>query len=140
MIILLQNIWFLKEFLACNDCFGLLSKIKKGSGASIWWTFSARFFHKNVPYLILYQWTKFQCYILFLSQDTNKMLLSSYLENDDIMNFKIFLGSISKAMADMEKKNRGKYENWDISRMKRAFRWNKKTFFRVFEGLSFGEK
>ena len=50
------------------------------------------------------------------------MLLSSYLENDDIMNFKIFLGSISKAMADMEKKNRGKYENWDISRMKRAFR------------------
>ena len=104
MIILLQNIWFLKEFLACNDCFGLLSKIKKGSGASIWWTFSARFFHKNVPYLILYQWTKFQCYILFLSQDTNKMLLSSYLENDDIMNFKIFLGSISKAMADMEKK------------------------------------
>ena len=58
------------------------------------------------------------------------------------MNFKIFLGSISKAMADMEKKNRGrqKYENWDISRMKRAFRWNKKTFFRVSEGLSFGEK
>ena len=35
------------------------------------------------------------------------MLLSSYLENDDIMNFKIFLGSISKAMADMEKKTGG---------------------------------
>ena len=30
----------------------------KGSGTSVWCTFSARFFHKNVPYLILYQWPK----------------------------------------------------------------------------------
>ena len=41
---------------------------------------------------------------------------------DDIMNFKIFLGSISKAMADKEKKRGGpKYKNFNISRMKRAF-------------------
>ena len=32
---------------------GLFSKIKKGSGARFWCTFSAWFFHKNIPYLIL---------------------------------------------------------------------------------------
>ena len=41
------------------------------------------------------------------------MLLSFYLENDDIMNFKIFLGSISKAMAGMEKKT-GEDKNMKI--------------------------
>ena len=41
MIILLQNILFKKEFLACNCCFGLFSKIKKGSGAIFWCKFSA---------------------------------------------------------------------------------------------------
>ena len=82
MIIFFQNIWFLKEFLACNGCFGLFSKIKKGSGASFWCTFSAWFFHKNVPYLILYQWTKFQCHTLFLSQDIKQnVLLSSHLDS-----------------------------------------------------------
>ena len=41
---------------------------------------------------------------------------------DDIINFKIFLGSTSKAIADMEKKRGGrKYKNLNISRMKRAF-------------------
>ena len=59
---------FLKEFLACSGCFGLFSKIKKGSRASFWCTFCTLFFHKNVPYLILYESTKFQCHTLFLSQ------------------------------------------------------------------------
>ena len=35
---------------------------------------------------------------------------------------------------------RRKYKTLNISRTKRAFRLNKKTFFTVFEGLSFGEK
>ena len=82
MIILFQNILFSKEFLACNGCFGLFSKIKKGSGASFWCTFSAWFFYKNVPYLILYQWTKFQCHNFFPSQDIKQnMLLCSSLDN-----------------------------------------------------------
>ena len=78
---LFQNTLFLKEFLACNDCFWLFSKTKKGSGASFWCTFSACFFHKNVPYLILYQLTKFQCHTLFLSQDIKQNVLSSYLDS-----------------------------------------------------------
>ena len=56
----------------------LFTKIKKESGTSFWGTFSAWFFDKNVPYLILYQWTKFQCHT-FLPQDIKQnVLLSSY--------------------------------------------------------------
>ena len=44
-------------------CFGLFTIIKKGSGISFWFTFSAWVFHTNAPYLILYQLTKFQCHI-----------------------------------------------------------------------------
>ena len=79
-MILFQNILLLKEFFACNGCFSLYRKIKKESETSFWCTFSAWFFHKIVPYLILLQWTKFQCHTLFLSQDMKQnMLLSSYL-------------------------------------------------------------
>ena len=68
MIILFQNILFSREFLAYNICFGLLTKIKKGSGTRSWCTSSAWFFHKDVPYLILYLWTKFQCHTFFPSK------------------------------------------------------------------------
>ena len=38
--------------------------------------------YKNVPYLILYQWTKFQCHTLLLSQYIKQnVLLSSYLDS-----------------------------------------------------------
>ena len=41
---------------------------------------------------------------------------------DDIINFKIYLGSSTKAIADREKKRGGqKYKNLNISRTKRAF-------------------
>ena len=43
--------------------FGYLAKLKKGLGLA----FGAHFLHENVPYLILYQWTKFQCDTLFPS-------------------------------------------------------------------------
>ena len=46
MIILFQNILFLKEFLAYSCSFGLFTKIKMGSGTSFWCTFSAWFFDK----------------------------------------------------------------------------------------------
>ena len=113
---------FWKEFLAWNGCFGLFSKIKKGSGTSFWCTFCAWFFHKNLLYLILYQWTTFQCHTSFLSQDIKHVLFRSYLEVDDVINFKIFLESTSKVMADREKKRRRRiYKTLNISRMKRAF-------------------
>ena len=62
---------------------------------------------------------KFQCHTFFPSQDIKPdVLLSSYLD----INFKIYLVSSSKAMADGEKKKgRWKYKNLNISRTKRAF-------------------
>ena len=54
-----QSTLFLKEFLACNGCFGLFTKIKKGSGTSFWCTF-AWFLHKNVPCLNV---SNFQLYL-----------------------------------------------------------------------------
>ena len=114
MIILFQNILFLKEVLACNGCFGLFTKIKKGSKTSLWCTFCAWFSNKNFPYWILYQWTQFRCHNLFPSQDTKQnVLLSSYLETvDEIASFEIYLRSTSKAIAEREKKRgRGKDKN-----------------------------
>ena len=92
MIIPLQNILFLKEFIACNRCFKF-TKIKKQSGTSFWCMFSEWFFHKNVPHLILYL---VSIPYLFLLKIWNKMLLSSYLDSSCIINFKIYLGSSSK--------------------------------------------
>ena len=44
-------------------------------------------------------------------------------------------------MADRwKKRGRQKYTNLNISRKKELSRWNKKTFFVVFKGLSFAEK
>ena len=68
MIIPFNNIVFLKEFLAFNGCFRIFTKIKKSLGLAFD-KFFAWFFHKNVPYLISYQWTTFQCHSLFPSQD-----------------------------------------------------------------------
>ena len=54
------------------------------------------------------------------------MLLSSYFGSWDVINFKIFLESTSKAMADREKKwGRRKYKNWISWEWKELFRWNK---------------
>ena len=57
---------------------GYWAKLKRGLGVA----FGVHFLHdfSIKCYLILYQWTKFQCYTLFLSQDIKQnVLLSSYL-------------------------------------------------------------
>ena len=56
---------------------GYLPKLKRGLGIAS----GAHFLH-DFPYLILYQWTKFQCHTFFPSQDIKQnVLLSSYLDN-----------------------------------------------------------
>ena len=61
---------------------GYLAKLKRDTGLAFRAHFLHDFFHKNVPYLILYQWTKFQCHTLFLSQDSKQNVLSSsYLDS-----------------------------------------------------------
>ena len=131
MAIPFQNILFLKEFLVHNVCFGLFSKIKKESGTSFWCICSAWFFHKNVPYLILYHWKKFQCHTLFPSQDMKQnTLLSSYLDccwRHKLLRF--FLDQLLKQ--SLTGRTRGEDENtkiWISRERKELFRWNKKHF------------
>ena len=133
LIILFQNILFLKEFLAYNGYFGLFTKFKKGSGTSFWCTFLHDFRIRNGLYLIVYHWTKFQCHTFFLSQDVKQNVsLSSYLDSDDFINFKIYLGSTSKAMSDREKK----MEDGNIS----EYLGNEKSFLDKIKNIfhSFG--
>ena len=57
-----------------------LAKLKSGLGLAFEAHFLHDFLDKHVPYLVLYQWTKFQCHTLFLCQDIKQnVLLSSYL-------------------------------------------------------------
>ena len=57
---------------------GYMTKLKRGLGVTFGVHFLHEFFHKNLK---LYQWPKFQCHTLFLSQDSKQnMLLSSYLD------------------------------------------------------------
>ena len=60
---------------------GYLKKLKRGLGLAFGAHFQHDFSIKNVPYLIRYKWTKFQCHTLFLSQDIKHVLLSSYLDS-----------------------------------------------------------
>ena len=145
MIILFQNILLLKEFLACTGCFGLFIKIKKGSRASFWCTFSVWFFCKNVPYLILYQlyqWTKFQCHTLFLSEDIKEnLLLSSYLGNwwhHKLHDFSWI--NLQNNGWQGEKEEKTKIQKLGYLENEKSFLDEIKTFFMVFKGLSFGEK
>ena len=52
---------------------------------------------------------------------------------DDVINFKIYLRTACKAMADREKKRgRWKYKNFNISRTKRAFLDEMTSIFHSF--------
>ena len=52
---------------------GCLEKLKSDLGLAFGVHFLHGFFHKNVPQLILYQLTKFQCHISFFSSRYQKM-------------------------------------------------------------------
>ena len=81
MLILFQSIFFFQKFISCISCFRLFTKIKKGNRTSFWGTFSAYYFHKNTPYLILYQLTQFSIRPTFLLKISNNMFLNSCLSN-----------------------------------------------------------
>ena len=134
MIIPFQNILFLHEFLACNGCFGLFTEIKTGYGTSFRWTFSAWFFYKNVPYLILYQWPKFQCHTFFPSQDIKQnVLLSSYLnswwchELQDLSSIKLLSNGWQG-----EKERKVKIQKFEYLENKKSFLDEMKNIFHSF--------
>ena len=53
---------------------GYLVKLKRGLGQFFGAHFLHDFFHKNVPYLILYQWPKFKCHIRYHTKRVTKFL------------------------------------------------------------------
>ena len=62
--------------------FSYLPKSKRGLELAFGAHFLHGFFHANVPYLILYQLTKFQCHIFFdFSMNQTKCVINSYLDN-----------------------------------------------------------
>ena len=126
MIILFQNILFLKQFLACNGCFGLYTKIKKGSWTGFGCIISAGFFHEIVPYVILYQLIKFQCHIFFHSRDIKQNVL---LSSGFILNH-----PLSQWMAGKNWRKVGNKIFWISREQKGLFRWNKKHFLKLFKG------
>ena len=126
MIILFQNILFLKALLAWNGCFGLFSKIKIGSGSSIWFPFSAWFIHKNVPYLILSRYQT-KCVIKLLFRQLMRLQTLRFLLDQPLKQW-------------LTGKKRGESQNtkiWVSQEPKELFRWNKNI---VFEGLSLDKK
>ena len=134
MIILFQNILFLKEFLARNHFFGLFTKVKKGSGSSLWSTFSAWFSNENVPYLIsmdkvsmsyLYSFLRYQtkCVIKFLFRQFMTSQTLSFIFNQPL---KQWLTGRKREEDGNTKISRQKLKN-----KKSFFRWNKKHFFIV---------
>ena len=129
MLIPFQNILLLKDFIACSDCFGLFTKIKKGSGTRVWCPFSAWFLHKNVPYLILYQWPKFQHDKFFPSQDIKQnVLLSSYLDSwwhHKLLRF-ILDQALKQWLTGRKRGEDGNTKIWISRERKEFFRWNKK--------------
>ena len=119
-----------KRILCMHCVLSYLAKLKRGLGLTFGVSIVHDFFHKNVPYLILYQWRKFQCHTLFLSQDIKQnMLLSSYL---DKWCHKLLRFSLNHPLKQwLTGKNKEVDKNtkiWISRERKELFRWNKKHF------------
>ena len=59
---------------------------------------------------------------------------------DDVITFKIYLGSTSKAMADRKKEGKMEIQKLEYLENEKSFVDEIKNIFIVFEGLPFGEK
>ena len=95
---------------------GYLPKLKRGLGLA----FGAHFLHdfSIKMFFIQYSIIGQNFNVTFFPSQVIKqnVLLSSYLDSDDVINFKIYLQSTSNAMTDREKKGgRRKYKNVNIS-------------------------
>ena len=128
MIILFQNILFLKEFLACNGFFGLFTKVKKGSEmVSI--------------FCMIFQWKCSLFNILSLDKVSISYLFS-FLRNEtkwlikflirQLMTSKtlrfIFHQPLKQWLTGRKRGEDGNTKIWISQERKELFRWNKKCF------------
>ena len=117
---------------------GYLPKLKTGSGTSLWCTFYAWFFHKNVPCLILYLWTKFQ-YTFFPFQDIKQNVLLScvikflfrQLTTSETLRF-IFDHPLQAMPYREKKKGRMEMQKYEYLENEKSFLNEIKTIFHFF--------
>ena len=126
-----KNILFLKEFLAYNDFFGLFPKIKKGSGTSVWCTFSAWFFHKNVLFNTLSVDKVSMSYLFSFPRYQLKYVIKFLFRQLMIsQTIRFLLDQPLKQWLTGWKKGEDWNTNIWISReQKELFRWNKNIFY-----------
>ena len=119
MIIHFQSILFLKQFIACNGCFGLFTKLEKGSGTSFCTHFLNTPSLGKVSMSHLFSFSRFQT--------KNKKL-------------KICLGSWSQRLTEKKRGEGANTKIWTTWEQKEIFRWNKKHFWQLFKGYHLVKK
>ena len=129
MIILFQNILFLKEFLACNGFFGLYTKIKKGSGNSLWCTFFAQFSNKNIFNTLSMDNVSMSYLFSFLRYQTKCLIKFLYrqLMTSQALRF-IFNQPLKWWLTGRKRGEDGNTKIWISQERKELFGWNKKHF------------
>ena len=129
MIVLIQNISFLKEFFCVQ-------------WLTFWCTFSAWFFHKNVPYLILCQLSNFQSQSFFPFQDIKKDVLLSFYSDNWWRNKLKDLSSIILYSDGRQGKKEGKtlIQKIEYLENEKTFSYETKGIFQLFKGYHLVEK
>ena len=133
-MILFQNILLLKEFLVCNGCFGLFTKIIKKSGTCFFGIFSAWFFYKNVLYLIYTSSIDkvSKSYLFFLFKISNKMCYWALIETINKINFKIYLYHPLKQWPIGRKKGRTEIQKFEYLENEKSFLDEIQSIFHSF--------
>ena len=141
MVTLFQNILFLQEFRARNGCFEIFSKTKKGSGTSFWCTLSTWCFHESVPYTLSKEKVSMSYLFSFSIYQTKCVtkFLFRQLMTSESLRF-IFEQTLKQWLTGRKRDEEKNKKIWISRERKELFSLNKKTFFIVFEVLSFGEK
>ena len=130
MIIPFENILFLKEFLACNGCFGLFTKIEKGSGTRFWCTFSAWFSHKCSLFNTVSMAKVSMSYIFYFSRYQTKCVIKFLLRQ--LMTSKtlrfILDQTLKQWLTGRKRGEGGNTKIWISRERKELSRWNKNIF------------
>ena len=121
----------LKKFLVCNGCFGIFTKIKRGSETSFWCIFSSWFFHKNVFLFNTLWMSKVSVSYLFSFPRYQTKCIIKFLYRQLMMSqtIRFMLDQPLKQWLTGRKRGEdGNTKIWISREGKELFRWNKKHF------------
>ena len=116
------------SFLHAMTVLGYLPKLKEGLGLAFGAHFLYDFFHKNVFYLILYQWAKFQCHA-FPRYQTIYVIEFIFTQLMMSQTIRFMLDQpLRQWLTGRKKGEDGNTKIWVSRERKELFRWNKKRF------------